>query len=59
MYAVNLGDVIGTIIYLILIVLMIAFIFMAFKRLINSKKEQQVINKKLDMIMQKLDEQSK
>ncbi|MGE6517662.1 hypothetical protein [Lysinibacillus sphaericus] len=52
--AVNIGDVIATLIYLVFVILIIAFIFIAFNRLKNSTKEKQVINQKLDTILQKL-----
>ncbi len=55
----NSGDVIATLIYLVFVILVIAIIFIALKRLKNSNKEKQIINQKLDTIMQKLDEQKK
>ncbi|QDP99766.1 hypothetical protein FOH38_19130 [Lysinibacillus fusiformis] len=56
---VNTGDVIATLIYLVFVILVFAIIFIAFKRLKDSAKEKQIINQKLDTILQKLDEQNK
>ncbi len=53
---VNIGDVIATTIYLFFFILVFAIIFIAFKRLKDSTKEKQIINQKLDSILQKLDE---
>lgn len=55
---VNSGDVIATLIFLVFVILVIAIIFIAFKRLKNSSKEKQIINQKLDAILQKLDEKN-
>ncbi|MEK5423957.1 hypothetical protein MKZ08_18175 [Viridibacillus sp. FSL R5-0477] len=57
--SVNIGDVIVTLIYFVFLILVIAIIFIAFKRLKDSTKEKQIINQKLDTILQKLDEQNK
>ncbi|MGE7024520.1 hypothetical protein [Solibacillus cecembensis] len=54
---VNIGDVIATLIYLFFVILVFAIIFIAFKRLKDSTKEKQIINQKLDSILQKLDEE--
>jgi|GEM_PF-2400525 len=56
---VNIGDVIATLICLVFVVLVFAIIFIAFKRLKDSTKEKQIINQKLDTILQKLNEQNK
>lgn len=56
---VNTGDVIATLIYLVFVILVFSIIFIAFKRLKDSTKEKQIINQKLDTILQKLDEQNK
>ena len=56
---VNIGDVLGTLIYLVFVILVFAIIFIALKRLKNSTKEKQIINQKLDTILQKLEEQNK
>ena len=56
---VNSGHVIATLIYLVFVILVIAIIFIAFKRLKNLTKDKQIINQKLDTILQKLDEQNK
>lgn len=55
----NIGDIIFTLIFLVFVILVIAIIFIAFKRIKNSTKEKQIINQKLDTILQKLDEQDK
>ncbi|ATP39937.1 hypothetical protein CSE16_07665 [Solibacillus sp. R5-41] len=57
MAEVNIGDVIGTLIYLLFMILFIAFVFLVFKRLINSGKQSQIINQKLDDILRKLEDQ--
>lgn len=56
---VNSGDVIATLIFLVFVIFVIAIIFIAFKRIKNSNKEKQIINQKLDTILQKLDGQNK
>ncbi|MFJ7185064.1 hypothetical protein [Lysinibacillus xylanilyticus] len=56
---VNIGDVIATLICLVFVFLVFAIIFIAFKRLKDSTKEKQIINQKLDTILQKLNEQNK
>ena len=56
--ALNLDDVIATLIFLIFIVLVIAIIFIAIKGLRNSTKEKQLINQKLDTVLKKLDDKS-
>ncbi|MFJ7184051.1 hypothetical protein [Lysinibacillus xylanilyticus] len=56
---VNIGDVIATLICLVFVILVFAIIFIAFKRLKDSTKEKQIINQKLDTILQKLNEQNK
>lgn len=53
---VNIGDFLGTLIYLVFVILVFSTIFIAFKRLKNSTKEQQIINQKLDTILKKLEE---
>jgi len=48
-----------TLICLVFVILVFAIIFIAFKRLKDSTKEKQIINQKLDTILQKLNEQNK
>lgn len=59
MSVVNIGDVIATLIVLLFAILIVTLVFVVIKRLIVSSKENKNINRKLDTIMEKLDQQNK
>lgn len=59
MSVVNIGDVIATLIVLLFAILIVTLVVLVIKRLTVSSKEKKMINRKLDTILEKLDEQKK
>ena len=56
---VNMGDVIFTLVFLVIVIVVLSIFFISLKQLKKSAKEKQIINQKLDTVLKKMDEQDK
>ncbi|WP_397539206.1 DUF4083 family protein [Rummeliibacillus pycnus] len=53
---INIGDILVTLICFVCLILIISLVIVFIKRVFSSKKQSQIINQKLDNILEKLEE---
>lgn len=56
---INMGDILVTFVFFIIFILIISLTIIFFKKIGDTKKQRQIINQKLDKILEKLEEKNK
>ena len=56
---INMGDILVTFVVFIIFILIISLTIIFFKKFGDTKKQRQIINQKLDKILEKLEEKNK